>query len=386
MANKIIIQQDGDLTLVLPPVSETSKIPYLCAVEKGKMNHIVVSSKIMMEASPVFKAMLDGRFQEGEILQRTGRVEVLLDDENPTAMNMLINLIYGHCLGEYNAIPLDIDLQTFTELAIVFDKYQIYLNDTFKAIAQEWRNKMLSPDTVFDGDNFVAENASVILPWISIAWVFKIDDIFSKYSKLLIKYCTPESIQKMVEAFEEMNVFLPIPDSLYIKIDEVRQIEIGICFDNVIKLIIQHDEYAPTRCHCVAEEKENCITIGRRALFRSAQRIGLWPLPKVPYEGYDVYTIKKTCEKLQILTCRHPVDRIVSLMICVEPVGIRLLNMEAPFMEDAELSKDLIPNPGDVLEGLFSPSYITSVGNRSREWVDCLAYKVVRRQVFLYGL
>ncbi|EDN93939.1 predicted protein [Sclerotinia sclerotiorum 1980 UF-70] len=330
MANQVIIQQDGDLTLVLPPVSETSNVPYLCEVEKGKMNHIVVSSKVMMEASPAFKAMLDGRFKEGEILQRTGRLEILLDDENPSAMNLLINIIYGHYLEDYSSIPCDIDLQTFTELAIVFDKYQICLNGTFQAVAQEWRNRMLPSDTLFDGDNFLEENATIILPWISIAWVFKLDVTFCNYTKVLVKYGTPESIQKMVERFEEMDVFLPIPDSLYVKIEEARQLEIGICFDNVIKLMIQHDGYAPTRCHCVEEEKEHCITIGRRSLFRSAQRIGLWPLPKAPYQGYDVYTIKKTCEKLQILTCRHPVDRIVSLMICVEPVGLRLLNMEVP--------------------------------------------------------
>ncbi|KAJ8071765.1 hypothetical protein OCU04_002081 [Sclerotinia nivalis] len=382
MANKVIIQQDGDLTLVLPPVSDTSTIPYLCQVEKGKMNHIVVSSKEMMEASPVFNAMLDGRFQEGETLKRTGRVEVPLDDDNPAAMNMLLNLIHSDCLKDYSSIPLTIDLPTFTELTIVFDKYQIRLNGAFQFIAREWRSRLLHTDTLSDGDNFLNENAFIVFQWICIAWVFKMDDVFSKYTKFLVKYGTPDSIQKTLEEFEEMNVFLPIPDSVYIKIEEARQQEIGLCFDNVIKMMIQHDGEAPKRCHCVEEDKEYCVAKGRSSLFRSAQRNGLWPLPKAPYQERDVHTIRKKCEELQILTCQHPVDRIVTVLRGHEPLGIRLLNVEDPFLEEAELSKDLIPNPGDVLEDLFSPSYISSVGNRSREWVDCLSYEVVRRQVF----
>ncbi|KAF7863213.1 hypothetical protein EAF04_007295 [Stromatinia cepivora] len=380
MANKVIIQQGGDLTLVLPPVSETSTIPYLCEVEKGKMNHIIVSSKEMMEASPVFNAMLDGRFQEGETLKRMGRVDVPLDD-NPAAMNMLLNLIHSDCVKDYNSIPLTIDLPTFTELTIVFDKYQIRLNDTFQYIAQEWRSRLLHTDTLSTEDHFLDENASIVFQWICIAWVFKMDDVFSKYTKVLVKHGTPDSIQEILERFGEMNVFLPIPDSVFIKIEEARQQEIGHCFDNVIKMIIQHDGEAPAWCWC---HEEDCRARARISLFRSAQRNGLWPLPKAPYQEHDLHTIRNKCETLELLSCDHPVDRIVTVLQSHEPIGITLLNVEDPPLEEAELLKDLIPNPGDVLEGLFSPSYISSVGNRSREWVDCLSYTVRRREVFEY--
>lgn len=58
--------------------------------------HMLVSSKHMMLASPVFRAMLrPDTFKEGQTLQAAGKLEVSLPDDDPVALVVLLNIIHG---------------------------------------------------------------------------------------------------------------------------------------------------------------------------------------------------------------------------------------------------------------------------------------------------
>jgi hypothetical protein len=54
-----------------------------------------VSSKHLMLASSVFRAMFQGEFKEGNALRSTGSVEKELHDDHPEALLILMDIIHG---------------------------------------------------------------------------------------------------------------------------------------------------------------------------------------------------------------------------------------------------------------------------------------------------
>jgi hypothetical protein len=62
--------------------------------DPAKEIRMLVSSRHLMLASPVFKAMLQhSNFKEGEELHSTGKVEVPLPDDDPDAFKILLDII-----------------------------------------------------------------------------------------------------------------------------------------------------------------------------------------------------------------------------------------------------------------------------------------------------
>jgi hypothetical protein len=62
--------------------------------EPEKEIRMLVSSRHLMLASPVFKAMLQhSNFKEGEELQTNGKVSVPLPDDDPDAFKILLDII-----------------------------------------------------------------------------------------------------------------------------------------------------------------------------------------------------------------------------------------------------------------------------------------------------
>lgn len=60
-----------------------------------KQVRMLVSSKHMSVASPVFKAMRQASSQEGIELKKTGKAELSLRDEDSKAWNILLDIIHG---------------------------------------------------------------------------------------------------------------------------------------------------------------------------------------------------------------------------------------------------------------------------------------------------
>jgi hypothetical protein len=62
--------------------------------EPAKEIRMLVSSRHLMLASPVFKAMLQySNFKEGEELHANGRAEVPMPDDDPVAFKILLDII-----------------------------------------------------------------------------------------------------------------------------------------------------------------------------------------------------------------------------------------------------------------------------------------------------
>ncbi|RSM06191.1 hypothetical protein CEP52_005869 [Fusarium oligoseptatum] len=182
MLKRVTVDPDGDLVLVSPYDPQTDA-PSKKASEKEDQSkseeeekevtiqledrELLVSSKILSNASPVFQAMLDGRFLEGVQLSNSKAspdrepYRLLLPDDDYTAMLLLCRVLHF----KFKGIPDQPRSNLLLALAGVCDKYQC--TQTLKYCGALWlRNWTASLPDVEEGS---IENISRLLIFAYVA-------------------------------------------------------------------------------------------------------------------------------------------------------------------------------------------------------------------------
>jgi len=127
MSSTIAIDPDGDISLQLLQqqlCDETDTPDQKTVDEKPEMREFTVSSKVLSLASPVFKAMLSGRFKEGIDLARgiasTKSYALNLPDDDAEATIILCRILHFN-INDVPEKPTPVCLE---KLAFLCDKYQ----------------------------------------------------------------------------------------------------------------------------------------------------------------------------------------------------------------------------------------------------------------------
>ena len=128
--------------------------------------HIRVSSKHLTFASPIFKNMLDIRFEEGAMLRAQGHLELPLPEDDPASLLILLKLIHGR----YKLTPRKISLEMLNEVAILVDKYQLL--HSAEIFLPHWLEDL--------GSNIPSTLNKDLLKWMSISSAFKKHDILER--------------------------------------------------------------------------------------------------------------------------------------------------------------------------------------------------------------
>jgi hypothetical protein len=159
--------------------------------------HMLVSSKHMMLASPVFKAMLQhSTFKEGRKLGSAGKVEVPLPDDNPDQFQVVLDIIHGR----NRRVGREIDLDSLTAISIVVDKYQMaeavesFLDGWIEGLRKGLPTKYITDKEIQD-----------VHRWLGISWVFGKEEEFKEMTKLTERGC-------YASLAEDIEEGLPIPD------------------------------------------------------------------------------------------------------------------------------------------------------------------------------
>ena len=100
-------------------------------------SRVRVSSAIMSYASPVFKAMLNKKFQEGSNLATSSTVEISLPDENPQDMLIICHVLHMH----HWVAPIPTSVQQIIQLGRICDKYDC--TEAVVASAGQWITERL---------------------------------------------------------------------------------------------------------------------------------------------------------------------------------------------------------------------------------------------------
>lgn len=133
----------------------------------------LVSSKHLILASPVFSAMLlRPNFAKGLELQRSGHLDLPLFDDDPEALEIILNIIHGHPKN----VPRLVDIQLLTKIAIIVDKYGTH--EVMEHFSDLWIDQFVRSFANMD-ILFQQRGISTILSMICISWVFKRGDHFA---------------------------------------------------------------------------------------------------------------------------------------------------------------------------------------------------------------
>lgn len=165
----------------------------------GEAKSLLVSSKILSVASPVFAAMLSPHFREGSSLSSTCPTEITLFDD-PIAVSTIANILHFR----NNLVLVD----TFEELfniAIVADKYDLAL------ALGPWRHVWLGriPGCIVDKSRE-----------IFIRYVFNDPDGFEKVTKQVIIWGKGEDVCEVLPGWV-MGMF---GSSYYVKSFSATQV------------------------------------------------------------------------------------------------------------------------------------------------------------------
>lgn len=204
---------DGDVVLLLTRVIElgdsakTKAESRDCSEESNSTDepsassedvHMLVSSKHLCLASPVFKAMLQhNNFKEGRELASAGKIEISLPDDEPDAFSILMCVIHGRTRN----VPREIDLDLLSRISTLVDKYQ--LHEVVEIMSDRWISLLEA--------ELPEEFTDDLLPWLSISWVFEKPSIFKEVTRIAER----QSNGKIGEDRDD----IPIPNLVLGKID-----------------------------------------------------------------------------------------------------------------------------------------------------------------------
>jgi hypothetical protein len=97
----------GDLIIQIPGTSDEA-ITY----------SYVVSTSVLTLASPVFKALLNGNMSEAYALRDEGQSRIVLQDDDPKAMELLFKILH-HCARK----EMNVTIRDLAAVAVLCDKY-----------------------------------------------------------------------------------------------------------------------------------------------------------------------------------------------------------------------------------------------------------------------
>ncbi|TGO10605.1 hypothetical protein BTUL_0130g00120 [Botrytis tulipae] len=255
----VTIDPDGDLVLLLGPVSLSHKctrsdastsnpridVPNAdifspkAADSLGETQNecnqlfrsrIVVSSKHMSFASPVFKAMLMGDFREAVELREKGRTEISLPGDDVYAMIALVQVIHGRS----KTVTKYPNLILLTKIAILVDKYQCHESTEFAVKA--W--------TTNHSPCLWSRSWYETACCICVAWVFRLEDEFSAATKEIIR----ESGVGLEAILKKNDLALPIPERIINKIDESRENAVSQLIDVLKDTISRYQGQTLSTC------------------------------------------------------------------------------------------------------------------------------------------
>ncbi|KAE9378227.1 hypothetical protein N431DRAFT_435400 [Stipitochalara longipes BDJ] len=254
--------------------------------------HMLVSSKHLMLASPMFKAMLQhSNFKEGDELRSSGQVKVPLPDDDPAALKILLDIVHGRV----RQVPRHVNLTTMTELSVLVDKYQML--EVVELYVEMWMSTLKTSVPMF----FTAD----LLAWLSISWVFGLGDIFKQISRIAMRGST--------DLFGAHESHLPIPQPVFAAISDARRKGIQDAIAVVEYTIMKYQGPAQ---HCRTffsgnRVKKNtaCDGLILGSLLKSASMNGLWPPPPHPYIGHTFSGIVTRARSLEITAfCEEPLS------------------------------------------------------------------------------
>ncbi|KAF5637139.1 hypothetical protein F52700_4876 [Fusarium sp. NRRL 52700] len=237
--------------------------------EDGSPNELEfrVSTKHLCMASPVFRKMIKGNFQESQP-NENGLFEIRTSDWNSQALLVLLDIIHGH----HRQVPQDLDLDTIAQIGLLVDYYdclevvEIFFDRWEAHISSWWKYSW----TCFDKSSVDPFGESQLL-MLFIALTFR--------SQVVFKNLT---ISAILTTSGHIETHLPIPSQILDKIDQGR---IGLLDQMFTQLYNLQEDLFVGRVGCSLEC--SCRLLGYLMKQMRDQALPM-SKPEQPFLGFSV--------------------------------------------------------------------------------------------------
>ena len=315
MVSKIDFDPDGDVVIKVPRKTE-------CDDEPAEI-HMRVSSRHLSLASPVFKVLLNGKFQEACSFRDSGNVTISLPDDDPNVLETLFNIIHGRL----RQVPPVYKRQWMCKLAVYVDKYELHEITSF--FFKCWKNEADPFPEVLDKD---------LLDTLALSWIFSDDDLFSKMARVAFKQADGPIVNESPLSLPLLNDLLGnaapsytkwilLTSSLPAVIDRERLVCLQNSFDGLQKIV---DTYLK---QTVCTNKADCDAMVFGGLLKELARKSLYPIPRAPFPGIKVgyvesslseryFSVPKLCPRTDA-TC-NKLPRISKILLQVRAHSQRI--------------------------------------------------------------
>jgi len=282
------IAPGGDVTLVLhkaltPPAPDAGETDGL-ADEQIREIRVRVFSQHLILASPVFMAMLQGSFGEGQTLRADGRVTIPLPEDDPNAMILILNVIHHRD----RSVPTSISRKLMAQVLVLVDKYQF--SECLHFASKTWVQNLNRTELPY---SFSSE----LMEWIYIAWVHNLETTFRASTRTAILTAT--------HVIKERDVMgLSIPSSVLERMNAQREERIQSMYDKFYRFLnrykgTQHSydsqlkgAPAPREQACCRLKSAACDFYYLGRLLRLAMKQNAHPRPLPPYDKHSLSSIK----------------------------------------------------------------------------------------------
>lgn len=154
----MLLQDDGSDYTRLTPQSVQAEVKLL------------VSSRSMILASPVFRVMLRNCFRKSGSLDIEEKLEISLPCDDVEAMTILLDIVHLRS----RRVPKRVSLGLLTKLAVLVDKYQMLeATDVFASL---WITDLKHTLPKSYNNDYLA--------WLTISWVFKLPEAFQNLTAI----------------------------------------------------------------------------------------------------------------------------------------------------------------------------------------------------------
>ena len=234
-------------------------------------SQILVSSKVLSMASPVFKAMFNSRFREGlSNLPASGKLSIPLPDDNAEAFAIFCKAIH-HRTAE---IPRNLPIDCLENLAIIGDKYDC--TSALSPWSNIWLLSWVDSGSIKSGD---------LNKLLFVAFVLDCPKAFSRISwEILLLHVGPFlDLPGITDSSLVTRSLLcrskkpgGFPSSLCLAEFEARRADINFELQNAVDSLIDGI--------CSQHGCPSAVTLCGRYL-RKLHHCGLWPFAKALHKS-----------------------------------------------------------------------------------------------------
>lgn len=248
---------------------------------------IRVSSKHLARASAYFKRNLNSGMLESTTLRFEGRVDFPMQDEDPEAMLIIMNIIHGR----RRQVPRSVSLDLLTKIATSVDYLECL--EMVEPYSDKWISALLK--------NVATTYSKALIQWLCVSLTFRKEGLFTALTRIIIRQAKGPMqtldlpirgsvVGEFASCIKEKH---PCLRELSEKINQIRHHKLDGAFSC---LDVALERFREEHADCIIERDSMRYGV----LMKKLESYGLsYPHPQIPFLGLSFDDLIQTFSRLR---------------------------------------------------------------------------------------